>query len=43
MQSYGVSGFPTIKFMHADGSAYGGFVGYMPTEQVIAAMGAASN
>ena len=44
MQAYGASGLPTIKFVRSDGAAFGGFVGYMPTERVVAAMnGAASN
>jgi len=38
MQQLGISGFPTIKFMKNDGSVFGGFVGYKPTEQVIADM-----
>ena len=42
MQKYGISGFPTIKYVKADGSEFGGFVGYMPTERVIASMDAAA-
>jgi len=38
MSTYGISGFPTIKYMKADGSAFGGFVGYMPTDKVISSM-----
>jgi len=41
MSKYGVSGFPTIKYLKADSSAFGGFVGYMPTDQVIANMNGA--
>lgn len=43
MKEYSVSGFPTIKYLKADGSAFGGFVGYMPTEKVIDSMNSASN
>jgi len=45
MSQYGISGFPTIKYMKADGSAYGGFVGFMPTAQVVSSMnsGASGN
>jgi thioredoxin-related protein len=41
MSKYGVSGFPTIKYTKSDGTAFGGFVGYMPTDQVTASMDAA--
>jgi len=42
MQQFGISGFPTIKYLKADGSAFGGFVGYMPTDQVISNMNGAA-
>lgn len=35
---YGVSGYPTIKFVKADGTDIGGFVGYKPTAEVVASM-----
>ena len=41
MSSFGISGFPTIKYLKADGTAFGGFVGYMPTAQVCSSMDAA--
>lgn len=42
MKTYGISGFPTIKFMKSDASAFGGFVGYMPTAKVVEAMNGAA-
>jgi len=42
MSQYGISGFPTIKFMKSDLNAFGGFVGYMETARVIAAMNGAA-
>lgn len=41
MQNYGISGFPTIKYVKSDGSAFGGFVGYMATDKVIDSMNSA--
>ena len=38
MSKYGISGFPTIKIFDADLNEKGGFVGYMPTAQVIQKM-----
>ena len=41
MKTYGVQGFPMIKYMKADGTVFGGFDGYMPTDRVCASMDAA--
>ena len=41
MQQYGVSGFPTIKFMKADGSVFGEIGGYEDPPKFIADMNAA--
>jgi len=35
---YQVSGYPTVKYLKADGTDIGGFVGYMPTDQVVGNM-----
>jgi hypothetical protein len=42
MKQYGISGFPTIKYLKADGTEFGGFVGYMPTDRVVSSMDSAS-
>ncbi|HTQ11597.1 MAG TPA: thioredoxin fold domain-containing protein [Fimbriimonadaceae bacterium] len=41
MQQYGVSGFPTIKFMKADGTVFGEIGGYEDPPKFIADMNAA--
>jgi len=38
MSSLGIHGFPTIKFMKADGSVFGEIGGYEPTDAFIADM-----
>lgn len=38
MSQYGVHGFPTIKFMKADGTVFGEIGGYEPTDAFIADM-----
>jgi len=35
---YQVSGYPTVKYVGPDGNLIGGFVGYMPTGQVVSNM-----
>jgi len=35
---YQVSGYPTVKYVSPDGALIGGFVGYMPTGQVVSNM-----
>jgi thioredoxin-like negative regulator of GroEL len=38
MTKYGVRGYPTIKFMRADGSVNHEFVGFRPLNEFIAEM-----
>jgi thioredoxin-related protein len=35
MSTYGIQGFPTIKFVKADGSVFGEIGGYEPTDAFI--------
>lgn len=41
MKQYGISGFPTIKFMKSDGTVFGEIGGYEEPDKFISDMNAA--
>jgi len=41
MKTYGVAGFPTIKFMKADGTVFGEIGGYQPADNFVSDMNGA--
>lgn len=38
MARYGVSGFPTVKYLNKDGEAIGEMVGYSPVDRFVPEM-----